>query len=82
MVMLCMALRLIQTRWLKKVYLITILDDASRLVAHAEFSFDEKAISIEHVLKEAVMRRGIPCRLIVDNGSAYRSESFLGILPV
>ena len=64
---------------LKKVYLITILDDASRLVAHAEFSFDEKAISIEHVLKEAVMRRGIPSRLIVDNGSAYRSESLQGI---
>ena len=60
---------------LKKVYLITIIDDASRLVAHSEFALNEQAVSIEKVLKEAVMRRGLPNRLIVDNGSAYKSSS-------
>lgn len=59
----------------KKVYLVTILDDASRLVAHAEFCLNEKAISIEKVLKEAVMRRGLPNRFIVDNGPAYKSHT-------
>ena len=60
---------------LKKVYLVTILDDASRLVTHAEFCLNEKAISIEKVLKEAVMRRGLPNRFIVDHGPAYKSHT-------
>jgi hypothetical protein len=40
---------------------------------------DEQAPSIGHVLKEAVMRRGLPKRLIVDNGAAYRSGALIGI---
>ena len=35
----------------------------------AEFCLNEQAISIEKILKEAVMRRGLPNRLIVDNES-------------
>lgn len=63
----------------RKTYLISFMDDASRLLTHSSFYFDEQAISVERVLKEAVMRRGLPKRLIVDNGSAYRSASFVGI---
>jgi hypothetical protein len=64
---------------LKKSYLVSVLDDASRLVAHAEFCLNEQAVSIERVLKEAVMRRGLPSRFVVDNGPAYKSESLQGI---
>jgi len=71
--------KIMTEKGVKKVYLITIIDDASRLVAHAEFSLNEQAVSIEKVLKEAVMRRGLPNRLIVDNGSAYKSSSLHGI---
>ena len=67
--------KIMTEKGLKKVYLITIIDDASRLVAHAEFALNEQAVSIEKVLKEAVMRRGLPNRFIVDNGSAYKSSS-------
>jgi len=67
--------KIMTEKGLKKVYLITIIDDASRLVAHSEFSLNEQAVSIEKILKEAVMRRGLPNRLIVDNGSAYKSSS-------
>jgi transposase InsO family protein len=67
--------KVMSEKGLKKVYLVTILDDASRLVAHAEFCLNEKAISIEKVLKEAVMRRGLPNRFIVDNGPAYKSHT-------
>lgn len=62
-----------------KVYLVSFMDDASRLLTHSEFCFDEQAVSVERVLKEAVMRRGLPKRLIVDNGSAYRSKSLIEI---
>ena len=64
---------------LKKSYLVSVLDDASRLVAHAEFCLNEQSVSIERVLKEAVMRRGLPSRFVVDNGPAYKSESLQGI---
>ena len=60
---------------LQKVYLISLMDDASRLITHSGLYFNEQAVSVECVLKEAVQRRGLPKRLIVDNGSAYRSES-------
>jgi putative transposase len=64
---------------LKKVYLVSIMDDASRLVCHSAFCFDETALSIECVLKDALLKRGLPKKLMVDNGPAYRSESLQGI---
>lgn len=62
-----------------KTYLISFMDDASRLMTHSEFCLSEEAVSVEHVLKEAVMRRGLPKRLVIDNGSAYKSGSLSGI---
>ncbi len=59
----------------RKVYLVTFMDDASRLVCHSSFYLSETAISIEHALKEALLKRGLPKKLIVDNGPAYRSAS-------
>jgi putative transposase len=62
-----------------KTYLISYMDDASRLMTHSEFCLNEEAVSVEHVLKEAVMRRGLPKRLVIDNGAAYKSGSLSGI---
>lgn len=59
----------------QKVYLVTVMDDASRLICHSAFCLDETAISIEFILKEALLKRGIPKKLLIDNGPAYRSES-------
>ena len=64
---------------LKKVYLVSIMDDASRLICHSSFCFDETALSIEYVLKDALLKRGLPKKLMVDNGPAYRSTSLQGI---
>jgi transposase InsO family protein len=70
----------IQTKHgLKKVYLVSIMDDASRLICHSCFCFDETALSIEYVLKDALLKRGLPKKLMVDNGPAYRSASLQGI---
>jgi len=63
----------------RKVYLVTFMDDASRLVCHSSFYLSETALSIEHALKEALLKLGLPKRLIVDNGSAYRSSSLQAI---
>jgi putative transposase len=59
----------------RKVYLVTVMDDASRLACHSAFCLDETAVSIEFILKEALLKRGLPKKLMVDNGPAYRSDS-------
>jgi putative transposase len=63
----------------RKTYLVSLMDDASRLITHSAFCFSETALDIEGVLKQALLRRGTPTRLVVDNGSAYRSATLQGI---
>lgn len=66
----------IQTeRGLKKTYLVSLMDDASRFIVHSAFCLGETALDIEGVLKQALLKRGLPRKLILDNGSAYRAGS-------
>lgn len=58
----------------QKTYLIGLLDDATRVVPYAAFALSENTAAYLPVLRQAVMRRGIPLRLYVDNGSAFRSH--------
>lgn len=58
-----------------KVYLVSLIDDASRLITHSAFCFGETALDIEGVLKQALLKRGIPRKLIIDNGAAYRAKT-------
>ena len=63
----------------QKSYLVTLMDDKSRLILHAAFCPGETALDIEYVLKQALLRRGLPKRLVIDNGAAYRAHSLQGI---
>jgi|LFRM01.1.fsa_nt_gb putative transposase len=60
----------------KPTYLMAYIDDASRLVAHAEFYYTQNLESLRHSFKEAVLKRGIPTLLYTDNGKIYRSQQF------
>ena len=64
---------------MRKAYLVSLLDDASRLVTHSAFCLGETALDVEGVLKQALLRRGVPQRLVVDNGAAYRAQTLQGI---
>jgi len=64
---------------MRKVYLVSLMDDASRLLTHSAFCTGEKALDIEGVLKQAVLKRGLPIKLVVDNGPAYRAQTLQGI---
>ncbi|MCA3014299.1 MAG: transposase, partial [Myxococcaceae bacterium] len=55
-------------------YLVAFLDDATRVVPFAAFALSENTAAFLPVLKLAIMRRGVPKRLFVDNGAAYRSH--------
>ena len=56
-----------------KTYLIALIDDATRIVPYAAFALSERTEALLTVLEQAVRRRGVPKRLFVDNGSAFRS---------
>ena len=50
----------------RKVYLIAILDDATRVIPYAHFAFAENAAAFLRVLREAIARRGLPSRVYVE----------------
>jgi hypothetical protein len=58
----------------RKTYLIGLLDDATRVVPYAAFALSENTSAFMPVLQQALLRRGVPKRLYVDNGALYRSN--------
>jgi transposase InsO family protein len=58
----------------RKTYLIAFIDDMSRLVPHAEFYLWERLESFLDALRKALLMRGIPRKLYVDNGPSFRSN--------
>ncbi len=58
----------------KKTYLIAILDDHSRLIVYGRFYLSETLSSYLDALENALTRRGLPRKLYVDNGPAFRSK--------
>jgi putative transposase len=59
---------------MKKSYLLAFLDDHSRIVPHAEFYLSEGLNSYLQALEQALLRRGLPRKLYLDNGPAFRSK--------
>jgi transposase InsO family protein len=72
----------------RQCFLYAIIDDASRLIPHAQFYLSEGLDSLLDCLRQAVKARGIPIRLYVDNGKVFHSQQLariaasLGILIV
>ena len=65
---------LVGERTKRKTYLIAFIDDATRVIPYAAFSLAENTAAFLPVLKQAILRRGLPQRLYVDNGANYRSQ--------
>ncbi len=58
----------------RKCYLIAFIDDHSRLIPHGQFYLSEAVIPFMNAFAAAVSKRGLPRKLYVDNGSAFRSR--------
>ena len=58
-----------------KTYLFAFIDDCSRLIPWAEFFFSQTFDPMKSVLKEALVRRGVPKMLYVDNGKIYSTHT-------
>jgi putative transposase len=54
--------------------LIAFIDDASRVLCHGEFFFEENVDTLVQALRAAFYKRGVPEQLLVDNGSIYCSQ--------
>ncbi|MEM7202551.1 MAG: DDE-type integrase/transposase/recombinase [Planctomycetota bacterium] len=63
----------------RKTYLIAILDDATRVIVHAEFYFEQHLRSLKDCLKQAMLKRGVPRRFYFDNGQIFRSRLLLAL---
>lgn len=63
----------------RQVYLYALLDDASRLIPHAQFYPNQALDSLLDCLRQAVAARGLPTRLYVDNAKIYRSVQLVRI---
>jgi putative transposase len=69
-----------------QAFLFAVLDDASRLIPHAQFYDNQGLDAFLDCLRHAVASRGLPTRLYVDNGKVYRNAQLarlaasLGIL--
>jgi len=59
---------------LRKSYLIAFIDDHSRLLPQAEFYLNERLSSWLDAFSKALKTRGLPRKLYVDNGSAFRTK--------
>lgn len=62
-----------------QAYLFAVFDDATRLVAHAQFYLDQHLASLKDCLKQALLKRGLPRRFYVDNGRIFRSRLLLAV---
>jgi putative transposase len=58
----------------RKTYLIAFIDDHSRLITHGQFYISEALASFKIAFEEALLTRGLPRKLYVDNGAAYKSK--------
>jgi len=62
-----------------QAFLYAILDDASRLIPHAQFYAHQGLDAFLDCLRQAVAARGLPTRLYVDNGKVYRCQQLARI---
>lgn len=58
----------------RRTYLYGILDDCTRLGCHAQFYFDQGQTAFVDCFKQALMKRGVPKKLYVDNAKVFRSR--------
>lgn len=57
----------------RRVYIIALIDDASRFVVGADVFFSDSFESLMAVLKSAVLKHGIPRVLNFDNGASFKN---------
>ena len=58
----------------RRVYIIALIDDASRFIVGIDIFYHDNFINLMSVLKSAVAKHGCPKVLNFDNGKSYRNK--------
>ena len=58
----------------RRVYVIALIDDASRFILGADVFFHDTFVNLMSVMKSAVSRYGKPKVFNFDNGAAYKNR--------
>jgi putative transposase len=58
----------------RRTYLLAFIDDFSRIVPHAEFYFEQRLPVLEDCLRKAILKRGVPDKIYVDQGKIFVSR--------
>jgi transposase InsO family protein len=61
----------------KQTKLIAFLDDASRVLCHGEFFFQESTETFLQTFRAALYKRGLPEQIYADNGAIYACKELL-----
>jgi len=54
-----------------QLFLITFIDDKSRMILHCQFYTLDNAVNMQDCFKKAIAKAGVPDMLFVDNGGPY-----------
>jgi transposase InsO family protein len=57
-----------------RTYLVTFIDDATRVVCHSEFYFNHRFPILEDCFRKALLKFGKPDSVYVDNGKEFTSR--------
>lgn len=57
-----------------KVYIIALIDDASRFIVGIDVFFNDNFINLMSVMKSAITKYGLPKMFNFDNGSSYKNK--------
>ena len=60
----------------KKTYLLTLIDDHTRMIMHAEFYGNQRLPILEDCFRKALLKFGKPSDILVDNGKIFVSRWF------
>jgi transposase InsO family protein len=64
------------TERFREIHVCVFIDHYSKLLVHAQWYLRENVATLEDTLKKALLKRGVPDRIYVDRGAAYRSDDF------
>ena len=70
------SIKQVDGKW-RKTFLIAFIDDASRVITHGEFFYNDNTDNMIDAFRTALFKRGKPDRLYFDNGSNYKSKEIL-----
>jgi transposase InsO family protein len=60
----------------KKTYLLSLIDDKTRMIMHAEFYSNQRLPILEDCFRKALLKFGKPSAVLVDNGKIFVSKWF------